>query len=72
VKFRSVFRAPSWKFKKLAIPDVLAYGKSYEHGFMKKRDDHKLHAKSRAESSCYRFFRHCLGNSKYLPFPTYY
>ncbi|RWV82732.1 hypothetical protein GW17_00055741, partial [Ensete ventricosum] len=71
VEFRSVFHAPSRKFKILAIPDVLAHGKSYEHGFVKKCDGHKLCAKSRAESSFNRFFVHCLGNSKYLPFPTY-
>ncbi|RRT32346.1 hypothetical protein B296_00056672 [Ensete ventricosum] len=45
VKFRSVFRVPSWKFKILAIPDVLAHGKSYEHGFTKKRVGHQLCAK---------------------------
>ncbi|RWW53453.1 hypothetical protein BHE74_00040037, partial [Ensete ventricosum] len=117
VEFRSVFHALSRKFKIPAIPDVLAYGKSYEHGFTKKCDSHKLctksrsrvsigfsctvseiqntghsrrlargksyeHgftkkrdgqklcAKSRAESSFNRFFVHCLGNSKYWPFPT--
>ncbi|RWV77902.1 hypothetical protein GW17_00061210 [Ensete ventricosum] len=32
-EFRSVFHAPSRKFKILAIPDILAHGKSYEHGF---------------------------------------
>ncbi|RZS14605.1 hypothetical protein BHM03_00046317 [Ensete ventricosum] len=48
VEFRSVFRAPSRKFKILPIPDVLAHGKSYEHGFDKKCDGHKLCAKSRA------------------------
>ncbi|RZS22040.1 hypothetical protein BHM03_00054764, partial [Ensete ventricosum] len=67
VEFRSVFRAPSRKFKILAIPDVLARGKSYEHGFMKKRDGHKLCAKSRAD----RFYVHRLKNSKYWPFLTY-
>ncbi|RRT37791.1 hypothetical protein B296_00024568 [Ensete ventricosum] len=46
VEFRSIFRAPSRKFKIQAIPDVLAHGKSYEHSFMKKHDDHKLCAKS--------------------------
>ncbi|RRT68092.1 hypothetical protein B296_00024582 [Ensete ventricosum] len=29
------FRAPSRNFKILAIPNVLAHGKSYEHGFVK-------------------------------------
>ncbi|RWW46563.1 hypothetical protein BHE74_00047501 [Ensete ventricosum] len=47
VEFRSIFRSPSQKFKILAIPDVLAHGKSYEHGFTKKHDGHKLCAKSR-------------------------
>ncbi|RZS22043.1 hypothetical protein BHM03_00054771 [Ensete ventricosum] len=71
VVFRSIFRAPSRKFKIRAIPDVVVHEKSYEHGFAKKCDDHKLCAKPRAESSFNRFFVHCLGNSKYWPFPTY-
>ncbi|RZS15050.1 hypothetical protein BHM03_00046824 [Ensete ventricosum] len=50
-KFRSIFHAPSRKFKILAIPDVLAHvhGKSYEHGFVKKCDGHKLCVELRAE-----------------------
>ncbi|RRT31810.1 hypothetical protein B296_00057924, partial [Ensete ventricosum] len=71
VEFRSIFRAPSRKFKILAIPEVLAHGKSFEHGFMKKCDGYNLCAKSRAESSFNLFFMHCLGNSKYWSFPTY-
>ncbi|RZS04914.1 hypothetical protein BHM03_00035323, partial [Ensete ventricosum] len=71
VEFRSVFRAPSPKFKILAIPDVLANGKSYEHGFAKKLNGHKLCVMTHAELSFYRFFVHHLGNSKYWPFPTY-
>ncbi|RZR75306.1 hypothetical protein BHM03_00054362 [Ensete ventricosum] len=67
VKFRSVFCAPSWKFKILAIHDVLAHGKSYEQGFTKKCDGHKLCA----ESSFDRFYVHSLGNSKYWSFPSY-
>ncbi|RWV80365.1 hypothetical protein GW17_00058378 [Ensete ventricosum] len=55
-EFRSVFRASSQKFNILAILDVLAHGKPYEHGFEKKRDDHKLYTKSRADSSFDRFF----------------
>ncbi|RWW83734.1 hypothetical protein BHE74_00007746 [Ensete ventricosum] len=51
VEFRSVFRASSRKFKLLVIPNVLALGKSYEHGFMKKHTDHKLYIESRAKSS---------------------
>ncbi|RRT61364.1 hypothetical protein B296_00037498, partial [Ensete ventricosum] len=65
------FRAPSRKFKILAISDVLALGKSYEHSFTKKCDSHKLCTKSRAESSFDRFFMHHQGNSKYWPFTTY-
>ncbi|RWW44189.1 hypothetical protein BHE74_00050071, partial [Ensete ventricosum] len=71
VEFRSVFHVPSRKFKILAIPDVLALGKSYEHCFVKKRDGYTLCMKSRAESSFDRFLVHHLGNSKYWPFPTY-
>ncbi|RWW73481.1 hypothetical protein BHE74_00018639 [Ensete ventricosum] len=40
------FFAPSQNFKILAIPNVLAHGKSYDHGFVKKRDGHKLCLKS--------------------------
>ncbi|RZS10452.1 hypothetical protein BHM03_00041682 [Ensete ventricosum] len=35
LKFRSVFHASSWNFKILDIPNVLAHGMSYEHGFVK-------------------------------------
>ncbi|RRT39605.1 hypothetical protein B296_00034422, partial [Ensete ventricosum] len=66
-----VFCAPSRKFKILVIPVLLAHGKSYKHGFVKKCDGHKHCAKSRNESSFDRFFMHRLGNSKYWPFPTY-
>ncbi|RWV97296.1 hypothetical protein GW17_00039928, partial [Ensete ventricosum] len=62
VEFRSVFCAPSQKFKIPAIPEVLAHVKSYEHGFAKKYDGHKLCAKSRVKSSFDRFFMHRLGN----------
>ncbi|RRT47131.1 hypothetical protein B296_00053942, partial [Ensete ventricosum] len=61
VEFRSVFLAPSRKFKILAIPNVLAHAKSYKHDFMKKCDDHKLCTKSSFD----RFFMHRLRNSKY-------
>ncbi|RRT81768.1 hypothetical protein B296_00012072, partial [Ensete ventricosum] len=71
VEYRSIFGTPSRKFKILAIFDVLANGKSYEHDFKKKRNGHKLCAKSCAESSFDRFFMHHLENSKYWPFPTY-
>ncbi|RZR96893.1 hypothetical protein BHM03_00025975 [Ensete ventricosum] len=67
VEFRSVLRAPSQKFKILAILNVLANGKSYEHGFTKKYDSHKLCA----ESSFDRYFVHHLRNSKYWSFPSY-
>ncbi|RRT53583.1 hypothetical protein B296_00024633, partial [Ensete ventricosum] len=65
VEFRSVFFEPSRKFKILTNPNVLAHGKSYEHGFAKKRDGHKLCMKSRAVSSFDWFFVHRLKNSKY-------
>ncbi|RWW56593.1 hypothetical protein BHE74_00036681 [Ensete ventricosum] len=65
VEFRSVFRAPSQNFKILAIPNVLDHGKSYEHGFKKKCDGHKLCPKSRVESCFDRFFMYRLGISKY-------
>ncbi|RWV94779.1 hypothetical protein BHE74_00043393 [Ensete ventricosum] len=58
------FYAPSRKFKILAIPNVLLYGKLYEHGFVKKHDGRKLCAKSRFD----QFFMHCLENLKYWPF----
>ncbi|RRT37196.1 hypothetical protein B296_00053024 [Ensete ventricosum] len=61
------FPAPSRKFKILAISNVLAHWKSYEYGYAKKCNDHKLCAKS----SFVRFFEHCLRNLKYRPFPTY-
>ncbi|RRT46836.1 hypothetical protein B296_00025003, partial [Ensete ventricosum] len=60
-EFRSVFRAPSRKFKILAIPNVLAHRKSYENGFVKKCDGRKLCAMLSFD----RFFVHLLGNSKY-------
>ncbi|RRT31333.1 hypothetical protein B296_00056936, partial [Ensete ventricosum] len=56
VEFRSIFHALYRKFKILTIHNILAYGKSYEHGFMKKRDSHKLCT----ESSFDRFFVHRL------------
>ncbi|RWW17927.1 hypothetical protein GW17_00018124 [Ensete ventricosum] len=68
---KSVFRAPSHNFKILAIPNVLALGKSYEQGFAKKFCGHKLRVMSRAESSFDRFYVHHLGISKYWPLPTY-
>ncbi|RWW43028.1 hypothetical protein BHE74_00051352, partial [Ensete ventricosum] len=84
-EFLSVFRAQSRKFKILAIPDVLAHGKSYAHDFAKKSQWSYICRKSCVESSFDRFFKHCLGNTKpydrffmhclenlkYWPFPTY-
>ncbi|RRT71521.1 hypothetical protein B296_00017898 [Ensete ventricosum] len=61
------FYAPSWKFKILAIPNVLGHGKSYEHGFEKKYDGRKLCAKS----SFNQFFVDRLRNSKFKPFSMY-
>ncbi|RWW59750.1 hypothetical protein BHE74_00033287 [Ensete ventricosum] len=60
VAHRVMFCAPSQKFKILAIPNVLAYGKLSEHGFTKKPDGHKLCAKSRVNSSFDQFFMHHL------------
>ncbi|RZR91924.1 hypothetical protein BHM03_00020118 [Ensete ventricosum] len=37
VEFCSIFRTPSQNFKILVIPNILAHGKSYEHGFAKKQ-----------------------------------
>ncbi|RRT31505.1 hypothetical protein B296_00057463, partial [Ensete ventricosum] len=37
-EFRSIFCAPYRNFKILAIPNVLAHGKSYDHTFTKKCD----------------------------------
>ncbi|RRT33050.1 hypothetical protein B296_00058954 [Ensete ventricosum] len=71
VEFRTVFRAPSRKFKIPAIPNVLAHGKSYEHGFVKKCDGHNACAKSHWNASFNQFFLHRLRNSKYKRFPTY-
>ncbi|RRT39225.1 hypothetical protein B296_00041106, partial [Ensete ventricosum] len=59
VKFRSIFCSLSQNFKILAIPNVLARGKSFEHGFMKKCDGYTLYAKSRAKSSFDQFFYKC-------------
>ncbi|RWV78107.1 hypothetical protein GW17_00060980, partial [Ensete ventricosum] len=66
-----VFPTLSQKFKILAFPNVLARGKSYELGFTKKGDGHKLFAKSHAKSSFDQFFVHCLKNLKYWPITTY-
>ncbi|RWV96360.1 hypothetical protein GW17_00040939 [Ensete ventricosum] len=71
VEFRLVFRSPSRKFKILAIPNVLAHGKSYEQGIVKKCNVHRLCAMSRAKSSFDRVFMHHLRKSKYRPFETY-
>ncbi|RWV97772.1 hypothetical protein GW17_00039419, partial [Ensete ventricosum] len=71
VQFRSIFHASSQKFKILVIPNVLAHGKSYEHGFLKKHDGRKLCTKLCTKSSFDRFFMHQLGNSKYWAFLTY-
>ncbi|RWW00997.1 hypothetical protein GW17_00035997, partial [Ensete ventricosum] len=60
-KFRSVFHSPSRKLKILAIPNILKHGKSYEHGFVKKRDGHKLCVMLSFDW----FFVHRLGNLKF-------
>ncbi|RWV94581.1 hypothetical protein GW17_00042869, partial [Ensete ventricosum] len=59
-----VFHAPSQNFKILAIPNILAQGKSYKHGFIKKRDGYTLYAKSHENSSFDQFLTHCLRISK--------
>ncbi|RRT46312.1 hypothetical protein B296_00003085 [Ensete ventricosum] len=71
VEFRSIFRAPSRKFKILAIPILLAHGKLDKHDFLKKHDGHKLCAKSCMKSGFDRFFMHRLKNFKNWPFPMY-
>ncbi|RRT39401.1 hypothetical protein B296_00034768, partial [Ensete ventricosum] len=68
VEFQSVFHTSSQKFKIQANSNVLALRKSYEHGFTKKHDGHKLCTKSRAKSSFDRFFMHRLENLKYYLF----
>ncbi|RRT31747.1 hypothetical protein B296_00054756 [Ensete ventricosum] len=67
VEFHSIFHSSSRNFKILAIPNVLAHGKSYKHDFAKKYNGHKLYAKSRFD----RFFVHLLGISKYWSFLMY-
>ncbi|RWV93378.1 hypothetical protein BHE74_00017103 [Ensete ventricosum] len=62
-----IFRALTRNFKILAIPNVFTHGKLYEHGFVKKRNGHKLCGKSSFD----RFFVHRLGISKYWSFPIY-
>ncbi|RWW75697.1 hypothetical protein BHE74_00016242 [Ensete ventricosum] len=59
VEFRSVFSAPSWKFKILVIPNVLTHWKSYEHSFVKKCEGHKVRTKSRTKLCFDRFVVHC-------------
>ncbi|RWW06183.1 hypothetical protein GW17_00030501, partial [Ensete ventricosum] len=66
-EIRSVFRAPSRKFKILVFPVLLAHEKSYRHAFAKKYDGHKLCAKSSFD----RFFMLRLKNSKYWPLTMY-
>ncbi|RZR94130.1 hypothetical protein BHM03_00022759 [Ensete ventricosum] len=51
----------------LAFANILAHGRSYENGFTKKCDSHKLCVKSRFDL----FFMHHFRISKYWPFPTY-
>ncbi|RWW40789.1 hypothetical protein BHE74_00053765, partial [Ensete ventricosum] len=65
VEIRSGFRVLSQKFKILAFLGVFAHGKSYEHGFAKKRYGHKLCVKSHSLWSFDQFFMHRLENSKY-------
>ncbi|RWV82004.1 hypothetical protein GW17_00056530 [Ensete ventricosum] len=55
------FLCTSQNFKIQVIPNVSAHSKSYEHDFLKKRDDRKLCVKSRTKSRFDRFFVHHLG-----------
>ncbi|RWV80035.1 hypothetical protein BHE74_00058753 [Ensete ventricosum] len=55
----------------LAFANILAHGRSYENGFTKKCDSHKLCVKLHEELRFDRFFVHRLGISKYWSFPTY-
>ncbi|RWW41830.1 hypothetical protein BHE74_00052663 [Ensete ventricosum] len=68
VEFRSVFRAPSWKFKILAVPDVLAHGKvEFRSVFRAQSRIFKILAIPVVlahESSFDWFFMHRLGNLK--------
>ncbi|THU43828.1 hypothetical protein C4D60_Mb02t00910 [Musa balbisiana] len=61
VEVRSIFCAPSQKFKILTIPNILALRKLYKPNFTKKHVNHKVCAKLRFD----RFFVHHLKNSKY-------
>ncbi|RRT80957.1 hypothetical protein B296_00015264 [Ensete ventricosum] len=65
------FHAPSHNFKILVIPNVLTHRKSYEHGFTKKCNGHKLCTKSQTKSGFDQFFVHCLRILKYWPFRMY-
>ncbi|RWW53780.1 hypothetical protein BHE74_00039698, partial [Ensete ventricosum] len=71
LRTKSSFDLFSQKFKILAIPNVLALGKSYEDDFTKKYDGHKFCVKSHAKSSFNRFVVNHLRISKYWPFPMY-
>ncbi|RZR95035.1 hypothetical protein BHM03_00023824, partial [Ensete ventricosum] len=57
IKFRSIFCSLYQNFKILFIPNVLAHGKTYEHGFAKKCDSRKLCTMSRRKSSDDHFSR---------------
>ncbi|RRT85129.1 hypothetical protein B296_00000502 [Ensete ventricosum] len=59
VEVQMVFYALSRKFKILPIPNILAHGKMYEHGFVRKRNGHKLCTNSR-KSRFDQFFMHYL------------
>ncbi|RWW11220.1 hypothetical protein GW17_00025185, partial [Ensete ventricosum] len=59
VEVRSIFQALSQKYEILPIPNIFDYGKSYEYGFMKTRNSHKLCLNSR-KSRFDQFFMHCL------------
>ncbi|RRT66059.1 hypothetical protein B296_00017231 [Ensete ventricosum] len=67
VEFQSIFCLSTREFKILAIPNVLALTKSYEHGYVKKCDGYKLCTKSSFD----RFFLHYLARKfKILSIPN--
>ncbi|RWW59751.1 hypothetical protein BHE74_00033289, partial [Ensete ventricosum] len=66
VEFRSIFCAPSRRFKILAIPNILGLGKPYVHGFTKKRDNHK-HCTKLSFDRFFRFFMHRLKKIQTIP-----
>ncbi|RZR83097.1 hypothetical protein BHM03_00009638 [Ensete ventricosum] len=67
LEFRSIFQAPSHNFKILTIPIMLAYGKSYKHRFVKKRDGHKHCIKSSFDSCNVLKFQNTSHSQRIIP-----